>query len=672
MNTTDMHYLNLLSQSFPTVADAAKEIINLEAIMNLPKGTEHFLADIHGENEAFEHVLKNASGNIKRKVGEIFGNSIRESEKKELCTLIYYPEQKLELVKAVDHDIDDWYHITIHQLVKVCRDVSSKYTRSKVRKSLPEEFSYIIEELLHERTDDQNKAAYVTVIVDSIISTGRADDFICALCNVIQRLAIDQLHILGDIYDRGPGAHIIMDVMRRYQSWDIQWGNHDMLWMGAAAGNDACICNVLRLSLRYANLATLEDGYGINLVPLATFALETYGDDPCEEFVPKLLKDTKMDEKTLLLTAKMHKAISVIQFKEEARIFHRRPEWQMEDRCLLEAIDPETQTCTLDGRKYAMRSCNFPTVFPMGPIGPIGPISPMGPISPIGRYELTPEEADLMQKLHHSFRVSEKLRKHIRTILSHGCMYNICNQNLLYHASVPLNDDGSLKDVEIMGQYYQGRKLMEYIGQLVRAAFENDTEAELKAYAKDYFLYLWCGKNSPLFDKSKMATFERYFLTDRDTYKEEKGAYFRLRNNEEVCDRILDAFGVKGQNRHIINGHVPVHASKGENPIKAGGKLMVIDGGFSEAYHSETGIAGYTLIYHSRGFQLVQHEPFTSTKDAIMRGTDIKSTTQIVEMSAHRMLVADTDKGEELREQINDLKQLLHAYRHGIIKEKRN
>ena len=363
-----------------------------------------------------------------------------------------------------------------------------------------------------------------------------------------------------------------------------------------------------------------------------------------------------MDEKTLLLTAKMHKAISVIQFKEEARIFHRRPEWQMEDRCLLEAIDPEAKTCTLDGRKYTMRSCNFPTVFPIGSVS----------------YDLTPEEADLMQKLHHSFRVSEKLRKHIRTILSHGCMYNICNQNLLYHASVPLNDDGSLKNVEIMGQYYQGRKLMEYIGQLVRAAFENDTEAELKAYAKDYFLYLWCGKDSPLFDKSKMATFERYFLTDRETYKEEKGAYFRLRNNEEVCDRILDAFGVEGQNRHIINGHVPVHASKGENPIKAGGKLMVIDGGFSEAYHSETGIAGYTLIYHSRGFQLVQHEPFTSTKDAIMRGTDIKSTTQIVEMSAHRMLVADTDKGEELREQINDLKQLLHAYRHGIIKEKRN
>ena len=657
MKNMDERYLHLLSQSFPTVADASTEIINLEAIMNLPKGTEHFLADIHGENEAFEHVLKNASGNIKRKVGEIFGNSIRESEKKELCTLIYYPEQKLELIKAVEQDINDWYHITIHQLVKVCRDVSSKYTRSKVRKSLPEDFSYIIEELLHERTDDQDKAAYVAVIVDTIISTGRADDFIIALCNVIQRLAIDQLHILGDIYDRGPGAHIIMDVMRRYRSWDIQWGNHDILWMGACAGNDACICNVLRLSLRYANLATLEDGYGINLVPLATFALETYGDDPCLEFMPKLLKNAKMDEKTLLLTAKMHKAISVIQFKEEARIFHRRPEWQMEDRCLIEHIDVEKQVCRIDGREYAMKDCNFPTL-----------------INEENRVNssLTNEEEALMQKLHHSFRVSEKLRKHIRTILSHGCMYNVCNSNLLYHASIPLNSDGTLKQIEIMGKQYEGKELMSYIGQLVRAAFESDTEPELKAYAKDYFLYLWCGKDSPLFDKSKMATFERYFLTDKDTYHEEKGNYFKLRDNEQVCDRILDSFGVTGKNRHIINGHVPVHASKGENPIKANGKLMVIDGGFSEAYHSETGIAGYTLIYHSRGFQLVQHEPFTSTKDAILSGTDIKSTTQIVEMSAHRMLVADTDKGEELREQINDLKQLLYAYRHGIIKEKRN
>ena len=648
---TDERYLHLLSTTYPTVADAASEIINLEAILNLPKGTEHFLADLHGEHEAFIHVLKNASGNIKRKVGEIFGNTIRESEKKELCTLIYYPEQKLELIKAQEEDLDDWYRITIHQLVRVCRDVSSKYTRSKVRKSLPEEFSYIIEELLHEHSDDQDKAAYVAVIVDTIISTGRADDFIVAISNVIQRLAIDQLHILGDIYDRGPGAHIIMDTLRQYHSWDIQWGNHDILWMGAAVGNDACICNVLRLSLRYANLATLEDGYGINLVPLATFALDTYGDDPCEDFIPKELKaQNRMDEKTLQLTAKMHKAISIIQFKEEARIFHRRPEWKMENRCLLESVDLDSQTCTINGVKYQLKDCNFPT----------------------GLVELTPEEDDLMKKLHHSFRVSEKLRKHIRTILSHGCMYNICNQNLLFHASVPLNADGTLKEVEILGKRYAGRQLMEYVGQLIRAAFQGDTPRELKDYAKDYFLYLWCGKDSPLFDKSKMATFERYFLTDRETFHEEKGYYFQLRNSAEVCDRILDAFGVKGETRHIINGHVPVHAGSGENPIKANGRMMVIDGGFSEAYHTETGIAGYTLIYHSRGFQLVQHEPFTSTQDAILRGTDIKSTTQIVEMSTHRMLVADTDKGEELRAQISDLKDLLYAYRHGIIKEKRS
>ena len=653
MNTIDERYLNLLSNTFPTIADAAGEIINLEAILNLPKGTEHFLADIHGEHEAFIHILKNASGNIKRKVSEIFGNSIRESEKKELCTLIYYPEQKLELIKAVERDIDDWYHITIHQLVKVCREVSSKYTRSKVRKSLPEEFSYIIEELLHERTDDQDKAAYVAVIVDTIISTGRADDFIIAICNVIHRLAIDQLHILGDIYDRGPGAHIIMDTLRQYHSWDIQWGNHDMLWMGAAAGNDACIANVLRLSLRYANLATLEEGYGINLVPLATFALDTYGDDPCTEFMPKLLKGATMDEKTQMLTGKMHKAISVIQFKLEAEIFHRHPEWQMEDRCLLENIDFDAKTCTIEGVAYPMLSCSFPTIDPNHP------------------SQFTKEERILVERLHHSFRISEKLRKHIRTILSHGCMYNICNKNLLFHASIPLNADGTLKEVEILGEKRSGKNLMEYIGQLVRAAFQNDTPADLKQYAKDYFLYLWCGKDSPLFDKSKMATFERYFLKDKTIFKEEKGYYFQLRNSEEVCDRILDAFGIEGANRHIINGHVPVHVLKGENPIKAGGRLMVIDGGFSEAYHSETGIAGYTLVYHSRGFQLVQHEPFTCTEDAISRGTDIKSTTQIVEMSAHRMLVADTDKGAELRSQINDLKQLLYAYRHGIIKEKR-
>lgn len=652
--TKDLHYLQLLAQSFPTIAEASTEIINLQAILNLPKGTEHFLADIHGEYEAFRHVLKNASGNIRRKVNELFGTTLRETEKRELCTLIYYPEQKIELVKATDSNLSDWYHITMHRLVAVCRDVSSKYTRSKVRKSLPEDFSYIIQELLHERPDDADKSAYVNVIIDTIISTGRADDFIIAICNVIQRLAIDQLHILGDIYDRGPGAHLIMDLMEHYHHWDIQWGNHDILWMGACAGNDACICNVIRLSLRYANLTTLEEGYGINLVPLATFAMETYKDDPCAEFVPKISNGAhELDEKTMRLTAQMHKAIAVIQFKEEARIYERQPEWKMQNRELFKNIDYKKGRITLDGKTYDLLSSNFPTIDPENP------------------NKLTPEEEDLMHKLHHSFKVSEKLHKHIQLLLGHGCMYLIYNNNLLFHASVPLNEDGSLKEVEIFpGRSYSGRELLQHTGMMIRTAFQSDSEEKLRDYARDYFLYLWCGPDSPLFDKSKMATFERYFIAEKETHHEEKGAYFRLRDNEEVCDRILDAFGVTGDNRHIINGHVPVHASKGENPIKANGRLMVIDGGFSQAYHKETGIAGYTLVYHSRGFQLVQHEPFTSAEDAILTGADIKSTTQIVEMSAHRMRVADTDKGKELKGQIDDLEELLYAYRHGYITER--
>lgn len=649
----DLRYLTLLAQSFPTVAEASTEIINLQAILNLPKGTEHFLADLHGEYEAFQHVLKNASGNIKRKVNDIFGTTLREAEKRELCTLIYYPEQKLELVKESETDINDWYHITIHQLVSVCRDVSSKYTRSKVRKSLPTDFKYIIQELLHERVDDSNKAAYVNVIIETIISTGRADDFIVAICNVIQRLAIDQLHILGDIYDRGPGAHVIMDTMERYHSWDIQWGNHDMLWMGAAAGNVACICNVIRLSLRYANLTTLEDGYGINLVPLATFAMETYGDTACKEFVPKSSGESmKLDEKAMRLTALMHKAIAVIQFKVEAQLFEKYPHWQMADRAVLRHIDYTKGVITLDGKEYQLTSNEFPTIDPNNPL------------------ELTPEEKMLAKRLRHSFKVSEKLQRHVRLLLQHGCMYAIYNNNLLFHASVPLNDDATLKEVEVFpGQTLSGRKLMHNIGMLVRTAYQKDAEPEEREYAIDYFLYLWCGPDSPLFDKSKMATFERYFIAEKETHKEKKGNYFTLRNNEAVVDSILDAFDVKGENRHIINGHVPVHVANGENPIKANGKLMVIDGGFSEAYHKETGIAGYTLVYHSRGFQLVQHEPFASAMDAIRTGRDIKSTTQIIEMSSHRMLVADTDKGVELNKQVADLEELLYAYRHGIIKE---
>ena len=650
----DIRFLRLLADSFPTIADASTEIINLQAILNLPKGTEHFLADLHGEYKSFQHVLRNASGNIKRKVNDIFGNELREAEKKELCTLIYYPEEKLELVKANETDLDDWYHITIHQLVRVCRDVSSKYTRSKVRKSLPKDFSYIIQELLHERPDDVDKAAYVNVIIETIISTGRADDFIIAISHVIQRLVIDLLHILGDVYDRGPGAHDIMDTLGTYHNWDIQWGNHDILWMGACAGNAACVCNVIRLSLRYANLVTLEEGYGINMIPLATFAMEHYGNDPCEEFVPKTNGGSgEIDDKTRRLTAQMHKAITMIQFKVEAAIINRHPEWNMQDRILLNKIDYDRGVCVIDGKEYAMKSCCFPTVSLADPC------------------KLTPEEQALIDKLTHSFTVNEKLHKHIRLMLTHGSLYTIINDNLLFHASVPLNPDGSLKEVELYkGLKFSGRELMNRIDRVVRSAFQNDTESNYKNFAIDYFLYLWCGRDSVLFDKSKMATFERYFLKDKETYKEEKGNYFKLRDDEKVCDNILDAYGVTGRMRHIINGHVPVHVVSGENPIKANGKLMVIDGGFSQAYHKETGIAGYTLVYHSRGFQLVQHEPFTSTEDAILRGSDIKSTTQIVEMSVHRMLVADTDIGRELKRQVEELEKLLYAYRHGFIKEK--
>lgn len=649
-----MKYLQLLAQSFPNIPEASTEIINLQAILNLPKGTEHFVADIHGEYEAFLHILKNASGNIQRKVNELFGNLMRESDARELCTLIYYPDQKLELIKAAEENIDDWYHITIHNLVAVCRLVSSKYTRSKVRKALPRSFSYIIQELLHERTDDANKADYVNVIIDTIISTGRADDFIIAICNVIQRLSIDQLHILGDIFDRGPGAHIILDTLSRYHSWDIQWGNHDVLWMGAMAGNRACQCNVIRLSLRYANMTTLEEGYGINLMPLATFAMDTYGDDPCEEFIPKISSadSARVDEKSIRLAALMHKAITVLQFKEEAAIIKRHAKWKMSDRLMLNYIDYDKGTITLNGKEYPLKSNSFPTIDPKHP------------------NRLTPEGKQLMDKINHSFQVSEKLHKHIRLLLQHGCMYAVFNNNLLFHASIPLDEDGKLKEVEIIpGTTCSGKDLLYNIGMLIRSAFQTDSTPEERNYAIDYFLYLWCGPDSPLFDKSKMATFERYFIDDKETHTEEKGNYFKLRDNEQIVDNILDAFDVVGDNRHIINGHVPVHVCNGENPVKANGKLMVIDGGFSQPYHKETGIAGYTLVYHSRGFVLVQHEPFTSTIDAIQKCSDIKSSTQIVEMSSHRMRVADTDIGRELKNQISDLQRLLYAYRHGYIKE---
>ena len=623
----DMRYLQLLSHSF--------------------------LTDIHGEYEAFQHVLRNASGAIKRKVNEIFGNTLRENEKKELCTLIYYPEQKLELIKGVETDIDDWYVITLNQLVRVCQNVSSKYTRSKVRKALPKEFSYIIQELLHESSMVPNKQAYINVIISTIISTRRADDFIIALCQLIQRLTIDTLHVLGDIFDRGPAPHRIMDILCNYHNFDVQWGNHDILWMGAAAGNECCMANVLRLAMRYGNLSVLEDGYGINLLPLATFAMETYAEDSCSLFGPKVEgQECTYNEKTLRMIAQMHKAISIIQFKLEAEIIKRRPDFGMDDRMLLHRIDFERNILTLDGKEYELKDSFLPTVDPADP------------------YKLTSEEREIMNKLHHSFVSSEKLKKHMRCLFRYGCMYTVSNSNLLFHASVPLNEDGTLKNVMIAGKAYKGKKLLEKVGHLIRTAYFAEEDNEEKQFAIDYVWYLWSGKDSPAFDKNKMATFERYFLKEKELHKEIKGHYYTLRNEEKVCDMLLDEFGVVGKHRHIINGHVPVKTIQGENPIKANGKMMVIDGGFSRAYHSETGIAGYTLVYHSRGFQLVQHEPFTSMQKAIEEGQDIKSSTQIVELSSQRMMVKDTDKGRELVTQINDLKKLLLAYRMGLIKEK--
>ncbi len=648
----DLRYLELLSHSYPTIADASTEIINLEAILNLPKPTEHFISDPHGESDAFNHVLRNASGYVKRKVNELFGDQLDESDKRELCTLIYYPEQKLQLLKLEKRDMHDFYRTSLVRLISVCREVSSKYTRSKIRKELPKDFEYIIEELLHESYSGygEKKHKYYQMIVESIIDTGRADAFITEISKLIQRLAIDRLHLLGDIYDRGPGADKIMDTLCDYKHFDIVWGNHDIEWMGACAGNRACICNVLRLGMRYGNLSTLEDGYGINLLPLATFAMDTYRDDPCTEFeVRDLLKDGSLDEQTMRMLTQMHKAITIIQLKEEARIIDRRPSFGMTDRKLLDAIDLETGTVQIGNKTYTLKDSHFPTLMADNP------------------SKLTKEEERLMTKIEHSFRASEKLRRHIDCLLSRGGMYRVCNSNLMFHGSVPLDKDGQLKEVEVEGKQYKGKELMRKIERVVRNAFNSEVSSDRRRFSVDYLWYLWCGKDSPLFDKDKMATFERYFVADSKTYKEKKGYYYEYNNDEATIDMILDDFEVEGTHRHIINGHVPVKTTRGETPVKANGKLLVIDGGFSKAYQPETGIAGYTLIFHSQGLELMQHQPFRSAEEAVKRGDDIKSSVQIVEMSEHRMYVKDTDKGKVLQSKVENLKKLLYAYRNGLL-----
>ncbi len=649
----ELKYLKLLSKTFPNIAAASTEIINLSAILHLPKGTEHFLADIHGEAEAFQHILKNASGTIRTKVDEIFGQSLRDSQKRELCTLIYYPYEKLRLIKDAESDMSEWYVVTLNKLIKVLDTVASKYTRSKVRKSLPPKYEYIIQELLHESTVNTHKSAYISVIIKSIISTGNADEFIAAICESIQRLVIDHLHIVGDVFDRGDGAHLIMDTLCDYHNFDFQWGNHDVLWMGAAVGNKACMANLVRIAMRYGNLTTLEDGYGINLLPLARFAMDVYGDDPCAVFQPKLKgNDRTYDDKSVQLLSQMQKAISVIQFKLEHDIITRRPEFEMEDRNLLHRINFDTGTITLpNGSEHPMLDMNFPTIDPKNP------------------YKLTEGESDLVKSLMHSLLQSEKLMKHLNCLYSKGSMYLSINGNLLYHASIPLDENGGFKKVKIQGKGYSGKLLMDKVDRMVRAAHFEKEDLKTRDYALDYIWYLWCGKDSPLFDKHAMTTFERYFIADKETHVEEKGSYFKYQNQRETCEMILKEFGLEGPDTHIINGHVPVKAVKGESPMRADGKLLVIDGGFSRAYQSSTGIAGYTLIFNSQGIQLVQHEPFDSAKIVIERESDIQSITVIREFTSHRMLVKDTDNGKVLQSQVDELKKLLDAYRLGLIKE---
>lgn len=649
----DLRYLKLLASKYPTIPDACTEIINLQAILNLPKGTEHFLTDIHGEYESFTHVLRNASGVIKRKINDIFGNSLRESEKKELSTIIYYPEQKLDIALREEDDIEDWYKITLHKLINICRAISSKYTRSKVRKALPPDFSYIIEELLHEQQSTFNKQEYYNGIIQTIIKIGRAKEFIVAISNLIQRLTIDRLHILGDIYDRGPGAHIILDTLMQYHSIDIQWGNHDILWMGAAAGSESCIANVIRISTRYANLDTIEEGYGINLLPLATFALDFYKDDPCKSFKPKVFPENNYREKDLNLMSQMHKAISIIQFKLEGEIIKRRPHYEMQGRLLLDKIDYKKGTINIDGKEYILNDTNFPTIDPSDP------------------YKLTEEERELIDKLKSSFSNSEKLQKHIRFLYSKGSMYLKYNSNLLYHGCIALNEDGSFKKVKIDNIIYSGKSYIDRTERVAREAYFSKVDSESKLYALDSVWYLWCGSNSPLFGKDKMTTFERYFIDDKSAHTEVKNPYYRYRDDEAICNNILTEFGLNPTDSHIINGHIPVKTKQGESPIKANGKLLVIDGGFSKAYQPETGIAGYTLIYNSYGLLLASHAPFESRQKAIDEGKDILSSTIVLEKSTDRKRVIDTDVGLEIKEQIKDLELLLTAYRKGLIKEQR-
>lgn len=666
---SDERYLRLLSEKFPTRKAVVTELINLKAILSLPKGTEHIVSDLHGESGAFVHILKNASGVVRRKVDDIYGLTLSENEKRALCALIYYPEERIELVRKSVEDppqpsikgrepdegmgsftIDEWYRRRLHQVVLVARAVTIKYSRSKVRKMLPEDYAYVIDELLHESSIEHDRTTYYNAIIDAIIEVGCAEQLIIAISFLIHSLTIDMLHIVGDIFDRGPGASQIMDTLSWVRNYDIQWGNHDIEWMGAMAGNLALIATVLRVSIRYANIETLEEGYGINLLPLANFAMETYGNDPCTVFQTKDFENNPRLTRSAQLMAKMHKAMAIIQFKLEGQTILRHPEWQMDDRLLLDKIDMEAGTIRIGDNTYPLTDRHLPTLNAQHP------------------YDLSPEEEELMGQLARSFRMSEKMQRHLRRLYQHGSLFLVRNGFLLYHAAIPLNADGSFTTVNVCGKQVSGRALMERIDEVVRTAYYG-TGSE-KDNALDYMLYLWQGAHSPLYNKDKMTTFERYFIADEALWKERKGAYYELANRRDICEHILREFGLDPETGRIINGHIPVRTIKGETPIRAEGKRFVIDGGFSKPYQEKTGIAGYTLIYNSHGIQLVEHESFESREQAILSGSDIHNRTLLEDFSRHRIRVRDTDRGKELLQQVSNLQHLLAAYQTGIIKEK--
>lgn len=644
-------YLNQLSKTYKNIQEVSEEIINLQAILNLPKGTELFMSDIHGEYEAFLHILNNGSGIIKSKIEDIYDKKLTEEERKNLASLIYYPEEKLNLIKKNTNNINEWYKITLYKLIEVTRAVSSKYTRSKVRKAMPKGFDYIIDELLHLQGNDSNKEDYYNQIIDSIIDLNRADNFIIAICELIKRMAIDHLHIVGDIYDRGPGAPIIMDKLMDFHSLDIEWGNHDILWMGAACGNEACIANVVRICSRYDNLATLEEGYGINIRPLSIFATEIYKNDDCEKFMPRNKELSKYSNSDKIVLAKIQKAISIIQFKIEGNLVKRHPEYKMKDRLLLDKIDIEKGIININGKDYKLNDTNFPTINFKSP------------------YKLTKEEEEIMERLKNSFMHSEKLNKHVNFLYANGHMYKNFNDNILFHGCIPMTEKGDFEKVEILGKSLKGKELMEHIESVAHKAYYGENTEE-KNDAIDLMWYFWCGPKSPLFGKDKAATFERYFLEDKQTHKENKNPYYNLINNEEICNKILENFESNIEEGHIINGHMPVKAKDGESPIKANGKMIVIDGGFAKAYQSTTGIAGYTLTYNSHGLILAMNEPFESKCKAIEEGLDIRSQTILKENIVNRKKVSDTDIGKKLKEEVEDLKKLLSAYRSGVLKEK--